>query len=569
MINLQSRSLYMFARGAVRKNRSILKKNRQHKGNNVLRILSFFILLSLVFTTGVSDAYAAKKKSKGNPKYASIVMDADTGVILSQRYADKVLHPASLTKIMTLLMAFEALDRGDIQLNDRIRMSRHAANMVPSKLGIPAGSSIRVKDAILALVTKSANDVAVAVAEHIGGSESKFASLMTQRARTIGMNSTRFKNASGLHNKYQVSTARDMAKLGRYILQRYPHYYKYFSTKSFTYKGKTYRSHNRLMNSYKGMDGFKTGYINASGFNLVASAYRDGRRLIGVVFGGRTSKSRNAHMAQIMDLGFDKASKIRMAKIQNPPIPKQKPVYGLASMNAGAGDIKIIPAKQNPTTRSSFTSLASLNSKTRIKSQKKPDEITPNYTALSEALQEGAFSELIGEGDFDPSVSKRLETGLIAVAVHKGDYQPSPEPASAVEKSLRHVGHAMIAKWGDSKEKTPAKIKPSITDSKSFIAPQNKIPTLPHPKDIVGKWSVQIGAFNSRVATDEALQEAVKKLPKKYSKATPMAVPLRTAEGLIFRARLGGLEQKEAKKVCKYFKDCMPVAPISTMASAQ
>ena len=305
----------------------------------MLRILSFLMVFSLAITAGFSDAHAKKKKSKGNPKYASIVMDADTGVILSQRYADKVLHPASLTKIMTLVMAFEALDRGDIRLRDRIRISNRAASMVPSKLGLPAGSSIRVEDAIYALVTKSANDVAVALGEHIGGSESKFAAMMTARARDIGMRSTRFKNASGLHNKYQVSSARDMAGLARYVLQRYPHYYRYFSTKSFTYRGKTYRSHNRLMSSYKGMDGFKTGYINASGFNLVASAKRNGRRLIGVVFGGRTSKSRNAHMAQIMDAGFLRAGKIRMARAK-PPKPQQKPTIGLASANSN--QIKVV-----------------------------------------------------------------------------------------------------------------------------------------------------------------------------------------------------------------------------------
>ena len=214
-----------------------------------------------------------------------------------------------------------------------------------------------------------------------------------------------------------------------------------------------------------------------------------------------------------------------------------------------------------------YTSLAALNSKTKITSQQKGEKtnIKPNYTALSEALKDGAFGELIGEGDFDPSVSKRLETGLLAIAVHKGEYDPSPEPASEVEKTLRDAGHALVAKIGN-KEKT--KQKPSVADSKSFIQ-QAKVPALPHPKDVVGKWSVQIGAFNSRVATDEALQVAMKKLPKSLSGAKPMAVPLRTAEGLIFRARLGGLSRKEAKKACKYFKDCMSVAPLSTVAKIQ
>ena len=517
----------------------------------LLRILSCFLSLLLMISIGApSDALA--KKAQGNPKYASIVMDADTGMILSQRYADKSLHPASLTKMMTLLLTFESLDRGLIRKSDRVRISNRAASMVPSKLGLPAGSSIKVEDAIYALVTKSANDVAVALAEHIGGSESKFARLMTARARTIGMRKTNFRNASGLHNKYQVSSARDMAKLGRYILQRYPHYYRYFSTKKFTYRGKTYRSHNRLMNSYKGMDGFKTGYINASGFNLVASAYQDGRRLIGVVFGGRSSKTRNAHMKEILDGGFKKASRVRFAHVKA-PAPKRKPSYGTTSKVAS-----VSPSRAAPQNMSGFTSIISSRQSKDNKQNVANNTIQPNYTALSKALQSGAFGEMIGEGDFDPSVSKRLETGLIAVAVHKGEYKPNPAPASAVEKSLRNVGHAMVAKIGQDND-----------NMKGRTLSDNTTPSIPHPKDIVGKWSVQIGAFNNRLATDEALQVAQKKLPPSLATASPMSVPLRTAEGMIFRARLGGLSQAQAKMSCIYLKDCMIIAPISTRISAQ
>ncbi len=520
----------------------------------MLRILSTLLIVLLTFTGGISDAHAKKnKKSKANPKYASIVMDADTGMILSQRYADKKLHPASLTKMMTLLLTFEALDRGDIKKSTRIRISRRAAKMQPTKLGLPAGSKIKIEDAIYSLVTKSANDISVALAEHLGGSESKFAAMMTSRAHTIGMNKTRFKNASGLHHKYQISTARDMAKMARYILQRYPHYYRYFSAKSFTYKGRTHRNHNRLMSSYKGMDGFKTGYINASGFNLVASAHRNGRRLIGVVFGGRTTKTRNSHMASLLDTGFSKANRVRIASVKKPPVPPQKP------RQAGEQQDVITLARATKSS-SNYTSLAALNSKTKIITQKitPPKEnrvISPNYIALTKALQEGAFGEMIGQGDFDPATSKRLETGLIAIAVHKGDYKPNPSPVSEAEKSLRDVGHAMVAKMGQ--------------ESKTKTAVKNKMPTLPHPKDVVGKWSVQIGAYTSRVATDEALRTAKKKLPIKLSKASPMTVPLRTAEGMIFRARLGGLSQKEALKTCKYFKDCMPIAPMTTTISAR
>ena len=172
-----------------------------------------------------------------------------------------------------------------MSLKERVYISKHAASMVPSKLDLPAGSSIKVRDAIYALVTKSANDVAVALAEHIAGSERNFAKKMTRRAKQLGMHSTRFVNASGLHDPRQISTARDMAKLARTVIVNYPSYYRYFSRASFSYRGKTYKNHNKLLGSYAGMDGMKTGYIKASGFNLISSAVRGNRRLIGVVFG--------------------------------------------------------------------------------------------------------------------------------------------------------------------------------------------------------------------------------------------------------------------------------------------
>lgn len=283
------------------------------------------LLMAGVLLGAASQAQAAKMKQKGssgpNNKYAAFVMDADTGDVLFSRYADKALHPASLTKIMTLLMVFDALDSGALKLDDRIYMSRHAASMPPSKIGIQPGGSIRVRDAIKAMVTKSANDIAAAVGEKIGGSESNFAKMMTARARQIGMTNSRFYNASGLHNAGQVSSARDMATLAAYILKYKSHHYHYFSIKNFTYQGRNYHNHNRLMSSYVGMDGFKTGYTIPSGFNLVASAKRNGRRLIGVVFGGRSTQTRNDHMASILNDGFKKLADVRYAAAR--PVPEE------------------------------------------------------------------------------------------------------------------------------------------------------------------------------------------------------------------------------------------------------
>ena len=210
---------------------------------------------------------------------------------------------------MTLYLVFHALDEGKIKLDTPLKISARAARQPPSKLALAAGSTITVEDAILALVTKSANDVAVAVAENLGGTERKFAKIMTSVARKLGMKRTTFQNASGLPNRGQMSTARDMAILARAMLRNFPHHYHYFATKSFQYDGATFGNHNHLLKTYDGADGIKTGYIHASGFNLVASAVRDGQRIVGVVFGGRTAKSRDRHMEKLLDKGFQAVEK--------------------------------------------------------------------------------------------------------------------------------------------------------------------------------------------------------------------------------------------------------------------
>lgn len=240
-------------------------------------------------------------------KYAAFVVDANTGKVYYARNADTRRFPASLTKMMTLYMAFEALGTGKLKMDQPLPVSRRAAGQAPSKLGLKAGQTITVERAINALSVKSANDVATVMGEAIGGTEANFARLMTKRARAMGMKSTTFMNASGLPNSRQKSTARDMAKLGKALLEDFPAYYSYFSKLTFKHGNRTYRNHNKLLRTYEGMDGIKTGYIRASGFNLVASAERDGVRLIGVVFGGKTGQSRDAHMASLLNRSWAKA----------------------------------------------------------------------------------------------------------------------------------------------------------------------------------------------------------------------------------------------------------------------
>lgn len=256
-------------------------------------------------------------------RYASLVVDGESGMELYSRSADTRNYPASLTKIMTLYMAFDALKRGKWTMNTRLKVSRRASRQPQTRLGLKVGQTITVRNAILALVTRSANDVATVVGENMAGTELRFAAIMTKQARKLGMTRTTFRNASGLPDKRQLSTARDMVRLATAIREDFPKYYPYFRTKRFRYKGRVYRNHNKLLGRYAGTEGIKTGYTNASGYNLVASVQRDGKHLIGVVFGGKTGARRDRHMIRLLDRGFSKLT--RIAKLPPPPLPRPRP----------------------------------------------------------------------------------------------------------------------------------------------------------------------------------------------------------------------------------------------------
>jgi D-alanyl-D-alanine carboxypeptidase len=242
-------------------------------------------------------------------KNAVIVIDANTGKTLYSESADATRHPASLTKMMTLYMVFERMQAGKLSKSTPLRVSSRAAGAAPSKLGLRAGSSISVEQAILALVTKSANDAAIVVSENLGGSESEFARMMTRKARALGMSGTTFRNASGLPDARQVTTARDMARLGIALREHFPRYYGYFKAGSFTYGGRTHRNHNKLLGRVAGVDGIKTGYIRASGFNLVTSAKSNGRSIVAVVMGGSSGAKRDARMRELVARYLSKGSR--------------------------------------------------------------------------------------------------------------------------------------------------------------------------------------------------------------------------------------------------------------------
>jgi D-alanyl-D-alanine carboxypeptidase len=408
---------------------------------------------------------------------ASIVLDANTDTVLIQENPDRLLHPASMSKLMTLYLTFEAMEAGKLTLQRTLPVSAHAESMSPTKLNLVAGQTIRVEDAILSLVTLSANDSAVVLAEAMGGTEEHFGQLMTRKAHQLGMVNTNFRNSNGLPDPAQISTARDMAILCRALIRRFPQYYHYFSVREFTYNGIEHANHNHLMSRYEGMDGLKTGLTNASGFNLAASAIRNGRRLIGVVFGGTSASERDDYMASLLDQGFERTSGIAMTTAPPPPVPGRKPT-DVASAPAGLGE-----------------------------------KLPPTPALVAAALPTAGAADLAGPVSAAPATA----------AAGEGDIE-APADARPVTKPVKR--QIVLAKSG---------------------------------------WSIQIGAFATRQATEHAIKEAMLKAPVLLQHAIAVVTPASKHHGSsVFRARLAGLEAAAARKACHLLSHCMAVPPGSS-----
>ena len=302
----------------------------------MLQILHRFLLIMCAACVGVTAGQTASAKPN---KYASIIIDSDSLEILHARKIDDARYPASLTKMMTLYLTFDALEMGVLTLNESMHVSRNAARTLPVKLGLKAGRTISVKQAILALTVRSANDVAIVLAERLGGSVDEFAVQMNTKAKALGMKATVFKNPHGLPDSAQVTTARDMAKLAQALLKNHRKYYPYFSARTFTYQGRTYKNHNALLGKVEGVDGFKTGFTNGSGYNLVLSAKRDGHRIIAVVLGGASGKSRDRHMSDLIERGFDVVNRKQKGQIihtvrKTEPVPNSQKNHVIRAVHA-------------------------------------------------------------------------------------------------------------------------------------------------------------------------------------------------------------------------------------------
>ena len=556
------------------------EKNMSADRPSLARFFIFVCVIVATLVIGFTDAEAATKKKKKaakpsqNQLYSAIIVDAQNGEILLARAADSNRHPASLTKIMTLYMTFDAIKEGSLSLNDRISISKHAASMSPSKLGLRPGQTIRVEDAIKAIVTKSANDIAAALGERLGGTERAFASRMTRRAHAIGMSRTTFRNASGLPDPQQVTTARDMAKLAMALLRDFPDQYHYFGIRNFEYKGAVMRNHNRLLGEYPGLDGIKTGYINASGFNLVASAKQNGHRLIGVVFGGATWKSRNDHMVKLLDEGFAdlkqrKPNQIQEASISNRKdvTPAPPPMYEDA---AGVGDAGETPADNTAATMASTDD----DAEDAAYAPQNSRQISSMIDAAQAETQTHGTS--FAGANLPPIASQR--PAQVATAAITQKHVPSPSitkvksnkpsaPASAPAKTTRTATtHSRADDDADGAYKAPTMPAGAARTVMQLRIPRAQVPvgaasTQIASASLANGWSVQVGAFQSRAMTDQALRTAQSRLPSELQFGQPVIIPQSTGQGLIFRARLQGFSEIQANAACAKLGSCVVVSP--------
>ncbi|MFC3284002.1 serine hydrolase [Litchfieldella rifensis] len=361
-----------------------------------------FMVLSVVFLALL--ALTLSSSARANPRYASIVVDVASGEVLHAANSRATRYPASLTKMMTLYLLFEAIEQGRVTLDQPLPVSSYAASKPASKLWLKAGSSITVREAIPALIIRSANDVAVVVAEALGGTESDFGRLMTAKAREMGMNDTHFRNASGLPDRGQTTTARDMATLSIRLMQDFPQYYDHFSQTSFLYEGRKHTGHNRLLTNYDGADGLKTGYIRDSGFNVATSAVRDGRRIVAVVMGGFTAQSRDAHMTKLLDRGFVQASMLQARDwIASADISDAKPIRVAATAPQARPD-RVDDLTRSVTPQPSPAQLADAAATTRVES---------SFLAATQAIPHESFQTASTPAN-DPILAlvNRVESGM-------------------------------------------------------------------------------------------------------------------------------------------------------------
>ena len=504
------------------------------------------IVTLFALTTDPADARSRRKRPQFkrsyaadtyNPPYAAIVVDARSGAVLHQSAADSPRHPASLTKIMTLYLLFERLDSGRITLDTPLEVSEHAASQAPTKLGLKPGSTIRVEDAIKGLVTKSANDAAVVVAETLGGSEEDFARSMTRKAHTLGMRHTVYRNASGLPDEEQVTTARDQALLGIAIQERFPKHYRYFSLASFVYRGRAMANHNRLLGRVEGVDGIKTGYTRSSGFNLVTSVKRGAKRIVAVVLGGRSGRARDARMRDLIDSHIAAASTRDgvVAETVEPKTPELAPRLELATKIESAAKAVLAAAGSPPTLPPPSPASDATATIT-----------TPGSNApITPVKVKTVTVKLVPPKHAVPSVA--------AKPVPPPKHEASPqEPVKQEETAPPAAAIASAGVLGALPAMVVAAKEAAVPAAK---AEEPLLPTAaPARYSIRHGWIIQVGAYESEAEAREKLGSAQSKAAALLQKTEAYTERTTKGDKTYFRARFAGFDRDRAEAACKRLK---------------
>src|SRR3569833_4425575 len=473
-----------------------------------------------------------------DPPFSTIVVDAITGAVLQATNPDATRHPASLTKMMTLYLLFERLQSGKLNLNSELPVSAHAAAQAPSKLGLKPGDAIRVENAIKAGVTKSANDVAVVISEALGGDEPSFARMMTAKAHALGMTHTTYHNASGLPDDAQVTTARDQAIIGRALRDRFPQYYHYFSTRAFEFRGRTVRGHNHLLGNVAGVDGIKTGYIRASGFNIVTSKHRGQRYVVSAVFGGRTARARDAKVEALIEQNFDKASTKRST-------PEEIPV---AKVEPKAGDKVELKVEAKPVAKAELAAIPAL---------------APAKPADAANLARNEAIDMPSVGATAPIRPNAVKT----VVVHPGAIRTASlsAPAPGTQRLAPAPAAAHVTEVATVKSDTPQLPPPGARRGILGTLPARVASagaTVPLPAAAPSEtasvkhsgWMIQVGAFDDEKEAKNRLDAVQDKAKRFLGKADPFTEKVSKGSKSLYRARFAGLDKDQAEAACKHLK---------------
>ena len=507
------------------------------------------------------------------PPYAAIVVDANSGRVLHASNPDSLRHPASITKIMTLYLLFEQLETGKLKLDSRLPVSAHAAAQEPSKLGLEPGQAIATEEAIKAVVTKSANDIAVAIAEAIGGSEENFATLMTHKAHELGMTRTVYKNASGLPDDEQVTTARDQALLGRTIQDRFPRYYRYFATSSFHFHGMDIRNHNHLLGRIQGVDGIKTGYTRASGFNLVTSVRRGARHVVAVVFGGSSSSARDARMRDLIEEHIAKASTQRTVSML---AETTEPEPARAKTRVAAADatqrVSAEPAARPRPDPNPSAAVALPRSGSAEPIQPIP---VKTITVRPRSIQSAALGPLVAPAP-QANVAPQWATGASAPAAASSPPAAETAAIAPAPAPTPHVASAPISE--PAPLPPPPGARPGILGTLPAQAVAARLPAQPvaalsepppmpasapaaPPAAVVQRtatprsgWMIQLGAFADEAEARQRLRSAQSMAHDLLAKADGFTERVMKGSKELYRARFAGFDKEKAEAACHYFK---------------